>query len=90
MQNVERMSITLPADMARMIRAKVDEGGYAAPMRVARRGTARSGITVGWAAPDACSGSTLASFAILLTQAPAQLARYFKTMRSLVYQAVID
>ena len=29
-------------------------------------------------------------FAILLTQAPTQRTRYFKLMRSLVYQAVFD
>ena len=36
MQNVERLSITLPADMARMIRAKVADGGYAANSEVIR------------------------------------------------------
>jgi antitoxin ParD1/3/4 len=36
MQNVERLSITLPADMARMIRAKVEEGGYASNSEVIR------------------------------------------------------
>jgi hypothetical protein len=28
MAAVERLSITLPADMARLIRAKVEEGGH--------------------------------------------------------------
>ncbi len=36
MQNVERLSITLPADMARMIRAKVGEGRYASNSEVIR------------------------------------------------------
>jgi antitoxin ParD1/3/4 len=36
MQNVERLSITLPADMARMIRAKVEEGRYASNSEVVR------------------------------------------------------
>ena len=36
MQNVERLSITLPADMARMIRAKVEEGRYASNSEVIR------------------------------------------------------
>src|SRR5271170_1299485 len=36
MQNVERSSITLPADMARMIRAKVEEGRYASNSEVIR------------------------------------------------------
>lgn len=36
MQNVERLSITLPTDMARMIRAKVEEGGYASNSEVIR------------------------------------------------------
>ncbi len=36
MQNVERLSITLPIDMARLIRAKVEEGGYASNSEVIR------------------------------------------------------
>ena len=36
MQKVERLSITLPADMARMIRAKVQEGRYASNSEVIR------------------------------------------------------
>jgi antitoxin ParD1/3/4 len=36
MQNVERLSITLPTDMARLIRAKVDGGGYASNSEVIR------------------------------------------------------
>jgi antitoxin ParD1/3/4 len=36
MQNVERLSITLPTEMARLIRAKVDEGGYASNSEVIR------------------------------------------------------
>ncbi len=36
MQNAERLSITLPADMARMIRAKVEEGRYASNSEVIR------------------------------------------------------
>jgi antitoxin ParD1/3/4 len=36
MRNVERLSITLPADMARLIRAKVEEGGYASNSEVIR------------------------------------------------------
>ncbi|MCK0197375.1 type II toxin-antitoxin system ParD family antitoxin [Ancylobacter sp. 6x-1] len=36
MQNVERLSITLPADMVRMIRAKVQGGGYASNSEVIR------------------------------------------------------
>jgi antitoxin ParD1/3/4 len=36
MQNVERLSITLPSDMARMIRAKVEEGRYASNSEVIR------------------------------------------------------
>lgn len=36
MQNVERLSITLPVEMARMIRAKVEEGGYASNSEVIR------------------------------------------------------
>ena len=36
MQNVERLSITLPADMARLIRAKVEGGGYASNSEVIR------------------------------------------------------
>ena len=36
MQNVERLSITLPADMARMIRAKVAGGRYASNSEVIR------------------------------------------------------
>jgi antitoxin ParD1/3/4 len=36
MPNVERLSITLPADMARMIRAKVEEGRYASNSEVIR------------------------------------------------------
>ena len=36
MQTVERLSITLPTDMARLIRAKVEEGGYASNSEVIR------------------------------------------------------
>jgi len=36
MQNVERLSITLPTEMARLIRAKVEEGGYASNSEVVR------------------------------------------------------
>jgi antitoxin ParD1/3/4 len=36
MQNVERLSITLPAEMARFIRAKVEQGGYASNSDVIR------------------------------------------------------
>jgi len=36
MQSVERLSITLPADMARLIRAKVKEGRYASNSEVIR------------------------------------------------------
>ena len=36
MHKVERLSITLPADMARMIRAKVQEGRYASNSEVIR------------------------------------------------------
>lgn len=36
MQNVERLSITLPTEMARMIRAKVEQGGYASNSEVIR------------------------------------------------------
>ncbi len=36
MQNVERLSITLPAEMARLIRAKVEEGSYASNSEVIR------------------------------------------------------
>lgn len=36
MQNVERLSITLPTDMARMIRAKVADGRYASNSEVIR------------------------------------------------------
>jgi antitoxin ParD1/3/4 len=36
MQNVERLSITLPTEMARLIRAKVEEGGYASNSEVIR------------------------------------------------------
>jgi len=36
MRNVERLSITLPADIARMIRAKVEEGHYASNSEVVR------------------------------------------------------
>ena len=36
MQNVERLSITLPTDMARMIRSRVKEGGYASNSEVIR------------------------------------------------------
>jgi len=36
MRNVERLSITLPADMARIIRAKVEEGRYASHSEVIR------------------------------------------------------
>ena len=36
MQNVERLSITLPSDMARLIRSKVEEGGYASNSEVIR------------------------------------------------------
>ncbi len=36
MQNVERLSITLPTDMARLIRSKVAEGGYASNSEVIR------------------------------------------------------
>ncbi len=36
MQNVERLSITLPADMAKMMRAKVEAGGYASNSEVIR------------------------------------------------------
>jgi len=36
MQNVERLSITLPAEMVRMIRAKVEQGGYASNSEVIR------------------------------------------------------
>jgi antitoxin ParD1/3/4 len=36
MQNVERLSITLPVDMARLIRAKVEEGRYASNSEVIR------------------------------------------------------
>lgn len=36
MQNVERLSITLPTDMVRMIRAKVQGGGYASNSEVIR------------------------------------------------------
>lgn len=36
MQNVERLSITLPIDMASMIRAKVKAGSYASNSEVIR------------------------------------------------------
>jgi antitoxin ParD1/3/4 len=36
MSGIERLSITLPADMARMIRAKVEEGRYASNSEVIR------------------------------------------------------
>ena len=36
MRNVERLSITLPADMARLIRSKVEDGGYASNSEVIR------------------------------------------------------
>jgi len=36
MQNVERMSITLPMDMAKLIRAQVEEGRYASNSEVIR------------------------------------------------------
>jgi len=36
MQNVERLSITLPTDMAQMIRAKVQGGRYASNSEVIR------------------------------------------------------
>lgn len=36
MQTVERLSITLPTDMARLIRAKVQAGGYASNSEVIR------------------------------------------------------
>lgn len=36
MQGVERLSITLPAEMARLIRAKVEEGRYASNSEVIR------------------------------------------------------
>jgi antitoxin ParD1/3/4 len=36
MQNVERLSITLPIEMARLIRRKVEEGGYASNSEVVR------------------------------------------------------
>ena len=36
MQNVERLSITLPTEMAHMIRAKVKEGSYASNSEVIR------------------------------------------------------
>ena len=36
MQNVERLSITLPTEMARLIRAKVEQGGYASNSEVIR------------------------------------------------------
>ena len=36
MQTVEKMSITLPAEMARMIRAEVEGGGYASNSEVIR------------------------------------------------------
>lgn len=36
MPNVERLSITLPADMAQMIRAKVEGGQYASNSEVIR------------------------------------------------------
>ena len=36
MQNVERLSITLPSDMARLIRSRVEEGGYASNSEVIR------------------------------------------------------
>lgn len=36
MQNAERLSITLPADMARYIRGKVEEGRYASNSEVIR------------------------------------------------------
>ena len=36
MPNVERLSITLSAEMARMIRAKVEEGRYASNSEVVR------------------------------------------------------
>jgi antitoxin ParD1/3/4 len=36
MQNVERLSITLPAEMVRLVRAKVEEGRYASNSEVIR------------------------------------------------------
>ena len=36
MAGIERLSITLPADMARLIRAKVEEGSYASNSEVIR------------------------------------------------------
>lgn len=36
MQNVERLSITLPTEMAKLIRTKVQEGGYASNSEVIR------------------------------------------------------
>lgn len=36
MQKVERLNVTLPIDMARMIRAKVEEGRYASHSEIVR------------------------------------------------------
>ena len=36
MQNVQRLSITLPAEMARLIRSKVEQGAYASNSEVIR------------------------------------------------------
>jgi antitoxin ParD1/3/4 len=36
MQPIERLSITLPAEMARMIRARVEDGAYATTSEVIR------------------------------------------------------
>lgn len=36
MQTVEKLSITLPAEMVRLIRAKVESGGYASNSEVVR------------------------------------------------------
>jgi antitoxin ParD1/3/4 len=36
MQNVERLSITLPIEMAKLIRSKVEQGGYASNSEVIR------------------------------------------------------
>ncbi len=36
MRNVERLNITLPTEMARLIRAKVEEGSYASHSEVIR------------------------------------------------------
>ena len=68
MRNVERLSITLPADMARMIRAQVEEGRYASNSEVIREAMRA------WQEQELLRSQRLAAVRAKLAEADAEIA----------------